>query len=72
MANDRFSISDALKYGWEAFKKHGGGMECLQLWVNLPASLKEQLHGGVLSFHKISQAYPGAPMLSMRTDELLV
>lgn len=24
----------------EAFKKRGGGMECLQLWVNLPASLK--------------------------------
>jgi len=23
---------------------------------------KEQLHGGLLSFHKISQAYPGAPM----------
>jgi len=23
-----------------AFKKRGGGMECLQLWVNLPASLK--------------------------------
>lgn len=24
----------------EAFKKRGGPMECLQLWVNLPASLK--------------------------------
>jgi quercetin 2,3-dioxygenase len=24
----------------EAFKRRGGGMECLQLWVNLPASLK--------------------------------
>jgi redox-sensitive bicupin YhaK (pirin superfamily) len=24
----------------KAFKKRGGGMECLQLWVNLPASLK--------------------------------
>src|SRR5438552_590981 len=23
---------------------------------------KEQLHGGLLSFHQISQAYPGAPM----------
>jgi redox-sensitive bicupin YhaK (pirin superfamily) len=23
-----------------AFKKRGGGMECLQLWVNLPATLK--------------------------------
>ncbi len=24
MANEKFSISEALKYGWEAFKKHAG------------------------------------------------
>jgi quercetin 2,3-dioxygenase len=52
----------------EAFKKRGGGMECLQLWVNLPASLKmtkpryiglqrqhiPEVHGGGVTIRAIS------------------